>query len=138
MNLKKKIETIKNINSKTSLLLSVLFLVICILFYTQTQKKYEKNKNELIAYQEIGAKFKTLKESYKNKNEIVENLTTILKNQNIQNGNIETKNNIVTLDIEKIDSKKLGNILNLILNKKYNIVKLNTQNSSLTLEIKGF
>jgi hypothetical protein len=135
MNFQAYVKNLKNIDSKTAFLVSLLFLFVAYLTYNASNKKFEKTKNEYLEYQVVGEKYKQIQSNTQNKGKILEKLTLILSNLNIKNALLKETNKTISLEIPKIEAKKLSELLNIILNDKLNIKQLEIKKESLTLQI---
>ena len=135
MNFQAYVKNLKNIDSKTAFLVSLLFLFVAYLTYNASNKKFEKTKNEYLEYQVVSEKYKQIQSNTQNKGKILEKLTLILSNLNIKNALLKETNKTISLEIPKIEAKKLSELLNIILNDKLNIKQLEIKKESLTLQI---
>lgn len=118
-------------------LLSATIVVTFIAFYSyfQAQNKFVTSKQDLESFGVIAKNYASLNSAYQDKKKILKRLETIIKKSNIKNANMTKGEKKITLKIDKANSTQIEKVVNKLLNEKFNIVKIQVNETSLFIEI---
>ena len=117
------------------LLVSFIIVLMSVFFLIQEKANIKNAEIEYNDFKIIALKYQDKQNSYHDANKIIKSLESIIKKSNVKNVNITQEKTKIVLIIQKSNTRILDNLMNKILNHKFNIKKLELTNNSLRIEV---
>jgi len=123
------------INPIFLILASVFILTISVFNLNSQKENYVKEKQNYERFDTLAFKYSKLKNSYSNKKIIIKDIQKIISSARINKSNIQEQNNTILVKLTNLKTKQINKFVNNILNKRFNIIKLEISTSAIVLEV---
>ena len=126
---------IRRLNLLYILGFSILMLFISIYMLRVYQEKQLSEYNNVKKAVSVGVEYASLNDGWNNKKNTMKILDKIISKLNIKNLTKDIKSKKVIIKIDEISTSKLDKLINRVLNKKLNILRLDMDKGSILLEV---
>ena len=114
---------------------SIFILIISVLNLNSQKEIYIKEKQKFEKFDTLAFKYSMLQTSYNNKKIIIKNIQSIIRLSKINKSNIQEQNNTIIVKLTNLKTKQINKFVNNLLNKRFNILKLEVSTNKIVLEI---